>query len=231
MRRLLTVLAGLTLMLPVVALSGVAQAAPAETTFEVAIVVGEGPDQPAGRFEFSANLVSGSDPVADAPVTLLGRAYGASSYSTLATATTGSDGYVHATAVLQRTTRYEWVYAGDATHAATTSSAFTQNVGTRVRAHAHDTSLRGRQPVVVDGRTSASKAGQRVSLWRGDVPCLCAPTGHTTARIGVATVRADGTFRLTARFARPGAKQLFVKVEAGHGTTAGYSRYLRIRVR
>ncbi len=229
MRRALSALVGLVLA-TALGLIAPAYAAPAESTFQVAIVVDEGPSPAAGTVQqFSANLTSGAMPIAGVPVTLTARPYGATAFTAIGHGTTDEDGDVTVSAALRRTSRIQWTFAGDGAHAATSSVAYLRPVGSRVAARALDRTLRGRQRVVVVGRAVPLKPGHRVSLWRGDIPCFCVGTSST--RIAAGTVRPDGTFRLTARFARPGVKKLYVKVNAGHGNDIGYSAYVRIRVR
>jgi hypothetical protein len=199
------------------------------TEFQIAIVADAGPPVAGTRSYFYATLHSGTGPVSGVPVTLQGRSYGSTTFSALAHAVTDAYGGVSVTAVLRRTTALRWSYDGDSSYAGTVSHSYVQQVAPRVVAHAVDATLRAGQRVVVRGRTQPLKPGTRVSLWRGDRPAF-APDLHYV-RIAVGAVHADGTFRLAAGFAHPGAARLYVKVNAGHGTTTGYSNYVRIRVR
>lgn len=231
MRRILTGLVGLVLVGPALA-NGVARAAEATPTqFQIAIVVGEGGLPTAGsKVGFDATLVDDAQaPVAGVPVTLSVRPYGSSVYTPTAQAVTGADGYAAAAVVLQHTSAVRWSFAGDAEHAASTSPAYVQSIAPRIAAHAVDNTLKVRQQVVVVGRTGPNKAGNRVSLWRGDKPAFM--PGLQMTRIAVGVVRPDGTIRLTARFAGAGVKRLYVKVNAGKGNGVGYSKYIRVRVR
>lgn len=231
MRRPVSSLVGAAVLAAAVWGAGVpeAVAAPAETHFSVAFVADEGPAPVTGTtFTFEARLVAGQDPVAGAAVTLAVRPYGASAFTKAADATTGPDGYVTAKVRLTRSSTLRWVYSGNAEYT-DASTAFVRTVGSRVHAAVRDASLARSQRVVVVGRTTPLKPGTAVSLWRGSVPCFCVDNVQT--RIAVGRIAKDGTFRLTAKFANPGSKQLFVKVNAGGGTTTGYSKYLRVRVR
>lgn len=206
-----------------------AVAVPAETRFSIAFVADEGPAPSAGTtFTFEARLVAGSTPVAGAPVTLAVRPYGATAFAKAADATTDSDGYVSAKVRLTRSSTLRWVYSGNAEYT-DASTAFVSTVGSVVKASVRDATLARKQRVVVVGRTAPLKPGTAVSLWSGSVPCFCVDA--TQKRIAVGRIAKNGTFRLTVRFSRPGSKQLFVKVGAGGGTTTGYSKYLRVRVR
>ncbi|MCX6396409.1 MAG: hypothetical protein NTV23_07990 [Propionibacteriales bacterium] len=232
MRRVSGVLLGLVLVGAVVVAGGAAQAVlTVPSHFEIGIVAGEGPPPVAGSsFSFSATLVDeGQEPVAGVPVTLSARPYGSSTFITVAQAVTDDAGYARAEAVLRRTSVVRWSYAGNVEHGATTSAAYVTFVGSPVTAHATDATLRRQQQLVVVGRTAPSKAGSRVSLWRGDKPAF-AP-GLEMTRVAVGLVRSDGTFRLTTRFPHTGTKRLYVKVNAGHGNAEGYSKYLVVRVR
>lgn len=231
MRRPVSSLVGAVVLAAAVWGAGVpvAVAAPAETHFAVAFVADEGPAPVSGTtFTFEAHLVAGQTPVVGAAVTLAVRPYGASAFTKAADATTGPDGSVTAKVRLLRSSTLRWVYSGNAEYT-DTSTAFVRTVGSRVHAGVRDASLARSQRVVVVGRTVPAKPGYSVSLWRGNVPCFCA--GGASVRIAVGRIRPDGTFRLTAKFANPGSKQLYVQVNAGGGTTTGYSKYLRVRVR
>jgi hypothetical protein len=203
---------------------------PAAPTFQIGIVADEGPAPASGsRLTFDAALVSGETAVDGVEVTLTARPYGATAFTTIGHGTTAADGTVSVAARLATTARIRWVFAGDDEHAATTSADYVRTIGRKVSARALDRSLTKRQKVVVVGRANPKKAGLAVSLWRGDIPCFC--QGTSSSRIAVGRIRPDGTFRLTARFARAGTKKLFVKVNAGAGNDTGYSRYLVIKVR
>ncbi|MFL6061578.1 MAG: hypothetical protein ACJ72E_10125 [Marmoricola sp.] len=228
MRRVLSVLAGL---LVVVAATSAAHAAdPKPTQIDFAIVISEGPPPAAGhRFDYQATLSSESVPLAGADVDLLVRPFGSSTFSVARHVVSDAQGAVSASVVLTRTSQVRWAYTGVGPYASTESFAYHQDVGAPVRARAQDTTLRGRQQAVVTGRTDRVKAGMRVTLMRGQVPCFC--PGATSVRVAGATVRRDGTFRFAVRFAHPGAKRLFVRVAPGRGTSLGYSRYVVIHVR
>lgn len=232
MPRTLSALVGLV-VLGTALVGGPAGAVPQTATkFQVAIVVGEGDLPSAGSsVGFDAVLTDESDtPLSGAPVTLSVRPWGSSVFTQAAQAVTGADGAVHAAVALTYTSAVRWSYDGDgADHAATTSAAYVQAIAPRISARAVDATLKGRQRLLVVGRTGPNKAGNRVSLWRGDKPAF-AP-GLQMTRIAVGEVRADGTVRLTARFSRPGLKRLYVKVNAGKGNGTGYSKYIRVRVR
>lgn len=227
MRRALCVLAAL-------AVTGVL-AAPAQgiasTDFRVAYLGSDGPAPAAGTPQtYDAVLESSGTPISGAPVTLMARTYeSGTSFVPVAHGTTGADGSVEVRAALRYTSLVEWTYAGSDQFAPTTSPGFVFHISSRVFAHALDTTLSRRQPVVVVGRSAPLKPGQRVSLWRGDIPAMIPNQSFT--RIAVGRIRADGTFRLAARFVHPGTKRLYVKVAAGSGNDPGYSRYLHIQVR
>jgi len=231
MRRTPSALAGAILLVgTVVALvPGSFAAGPTATEFHYGIVANEGPPPVGGRFDYQAVLVDEDQhPVAGVPAVLQVRSYGEKNFHQAASATTAPDGTVQASTVLTTTSTVRWVFAGTAEYAASTSVPYRELVAPRVTARVQDNTLRGKQRVVVVGTSNPLKPGSRVSLWRGDKPAF-APDLHMT-RIAVGTIRPDGTFRITARFANPGAKKLYVKVNAGHGTAEGYSAYVRIRV-
>lgn len=231
MRRALICLLGLVL---VAAMGGTGSAqarAAQQTQFEVARVIEEGPPRAAGRsFSFLAALLDEDQrPVVGVPVTLLARGYGEADFSPVAETSTDEYGNVRAEAVLHRTSAVRWSFAGNSDYAASMSIPYSQNVGSRVTADAVDRTVARHRRVIVVGTSKPTKPGSRVSLWRGDKPAFM--PGLQMARVAVGVVRANGTFRLSARFAGPGAKRLYVKVNAGHGTATGYSPYIRVRVR
>lgn len=231
MRRPLIGLVGLALLGATLSTGTALAVTTTPTQFQIAIVAGEG-DLPASgsKVEFDATLVDDADaPVAGAAVTLSVRPYGSSVFTPAAQAVTGTHGSVTVAIALTYTSAVRWSFAGDSEHAATTSPAYVQPMAPRIAAHANDTTLTARQQVVVVGRTGPNKAGNRVSLWRGDKPAFM--PGLEMTRIGVGVIRPNGTFRLTARFAAAGVKRLYVKVNAGKGNGVGYSKYLRVRVR
>jgi hypothetical protein len=224
-------LAGLFL-LGVVALACPAQAVTSTPTeFQVAVVVGEGPPPASGsRFDFYATLVDADqEPVAGVPVTLSARPYGSATYAPVAHGFSGPDGSIRLDTVLRLSSQVRWSWTGDAEHTGATSASTYQPVGSRVRAHAADSTLVAGQKVVVLGGTGPAKPGNRVTLWRGDKPAF-AP-GLQMTRIATGVVGHDGRFRLSARFAHAGTKRIYVRVSAGSGNAEGFSPYLRIRVR
>lgn len=232
MRRATGGLAGLALLAVALVGGGVpaAWAAPAPSAILVAFVVDEGPAPVAGsKVWFDATLMSGDAPVGGAVLTLLARPYGATQFTPVAAAKTDPNGYASTRVALNRSSTVRWAYAGDAEHEPTTSQAFVRTVGSKVVARTADASLDSGQKLVVTGRSYPAKPGYGVSLWRGKIPCFC--VGADSTRVAGAKIRPDGTFRLTVKFANPGSKQLYVKVNAGGGTTTGYSKYLRVRVR
>lgn len=231
MRRRFAGLAALLLVGLTVGMAPAGANVPSASHFDVFVVVGEGPPPPPGSTaEFSTQLLDAHQvPIAGAPVTIETRPFGSDSYSPVGQTTTGADGRADERLVIRRTSAVRWHFAGDADHVATTSASVVSSVGSPVTARVLDASLRRHQKVVVSGRTAKVKAGRQVSLWRGDKPAF-AP-GVQMTRVAVGVVRPDGTFRLTARFAHPGAKRLFVQVSPGGGYAVGYSRYLRLRVR
>lgn len=231
MRRILTALLGLVLLGTALTVGAAHAGDQTPSEFQIAIVVGEGELPSSGStVAFDAALVDASQaPVAGVPVTLLVRPYGSSVFTPAAQVVTGADGSARAEVALRYTSAVHWSYDGSAEHAATTSAVYVQPIAPRVAAHAVDRTLRVRQRGIVVGRTGPNKAGNRVSLWRGDKPAFT-PNQEMT-RIAVGVVRADGTFRLTTRFAAAGVKRLYVKVNAGKGNGVGYSKYIRVRVR
>jgi hypothetical protein len=211
--------------------AGAVTPVPAADHFVVAILDAQGPAPLAGVtavYETSL-LDDAQEPVAGVPVVLEVKAYGGSSYSVAAHAVTAPDGGASASYVVHRNTLVRWFFAGNTVRAATTSLVIHELVGVPVSAHDKASRLSRHKQVVVLGHTLRIKAGDRVSLWNGDI--LHFGPRLKMTRIAVGKVRPDGTFRLTAGFTHTGSKKLYVKVIAGHGYADSYSKYLHIRVR
>jgi hypothetical protein len=208
-----------------------ASAAPAQSFFAVAVIdelVAPVAGQPV-TFDTTL-LTTGGAPISPASVSLEVRPYGAAAFSTAATATTDTSGHVAVTLVLTRTTAYHWTYSGvQGTYDPTTSPTLVRGIASRVTAHARDRSLHRGQRLVVRGRTFPVKAGCRVVLLRGRVGPLI--MGPPPVRLARSTVRADGSYRLAHRFHKRARMRVVVKVASCAGNEAGFSPYLRVRVR
>jgi hypothetical protein len=179
---------------------------------------------------FDTTLVDpNQSPIAGASVSLEIRPYGASAFSTAKTTTTDADGHAAVSLVLTRTTAYQWTFTTDGQYESTSSPTLIRFIAPLVTAHARDRSLHRGQRLVVRGRTFPAKAGCRVVLLRGRVGPLV--MGPPPVRLARSTVRADGSYRLAHRFHRKARMRVVVKVASCAGNEAGFSPYLRLRVR
>lgn len=206
-----------------------ASAAPAQSFFAIA-VIDELVAPVAGQsVTFDTTLMGDGGPIGDATVSLEIRPYGAAAFSTAATATSDAGGNVAVRLTLTRTTAYRWTFSGNDDFAPTTSPTLVRGIAPRVTAHARDRSLHRGQRLVVRGRTFPAKAGCRVVLLRGRVGPLV--MGPPPVRLARSTVRADGSYRLAHRFHKKARMRVVVKVASCAGNEAGFSPYLRLRVR
>jgi hypothetical protein len=207
-----------------------AQAAPAATEIQYAIVLDGMPPVAGQAVDFDAVLVSGQAPVPGATLTLTARTFGETKFEPVASALTDAYGRAQVHVRFWRSTVIQWRYAGDGAHDPATAGAFTEQVAPQVSARAVDRTLRTGQRLVIRGRTVPAKPGQRVTLYRGAIP---APLVEQPAPVRLATayVRADGTYRITRTFSGTGARQLFIGIARGGGNAPGYSNYVHIRVR
>jgi len=173
-----------------------------------------------------ATIYSGGSPFAGASVQLQVRPYGASTFTTVATVTSGAGGQLSTKLPpLIRNTSYRWQYAGDVGHQATTSGTGVERVSVRVKRHVSDRTPRVGQRVVVRGRTYPTKPGHAVSLWRGTKPFQGFGPATHHVRLVKGVVHADGSYRLVVRFASAGRVRIYVKVRGGDGNATGFSKY------
>lgn len=206
-----------------------ASAAPAQSEFAV-VVVDDLVAPVAGRpvtFDTTLLTTDGS-PISAASVTLELQPYGSATATSVPTTTDGS-GHAVVSVPLSRTTSYRWTFAGNENFAATSSTTLVRGIAPRVTARSHDRTLRRGQRFVVRGRTFPVKAGCTVVLLRGRVRPLT--VGPRPVRLARATVRTDGSYRLVRRFHKVARMRVAVKVASCAGNDAGFSPYLRVRVR
>jgi hypothetical protein len=173
-----------------------------------------------------ATIYSGGSAFAGASVDLQMRPYGSTTFTTVATATSRSDGALFAKLPpLVHNASYRWQFAGDPSHLASTSDTGVERVSVRVTRHVSDRTPRVGQRVVVRGRTYPTKPGHAVSLWRGTKPFQGFGPATHHVRLVKGVVHADGTYRLVVRFASAGRVRIYVKVRGGDGNVAGFSKY------
>jgi hypothetical protein len=206
-----------------------ASAAPAQSEFMIVVVddlIAPVAGQPV-TFDTTLLTTDGA-PIAAAQVTLDLQPYGAATPTSVAT-TTDASGHAVVTIPLVRTTSYRWTYVGDADFDSASSPTLVRGIAPRVTRHAHDRTLHRGQRLIVRGQTFPAKAGCRVVLLRGRVQPLI--MGLRPVRLARATVRSDGSYRLVRRFHKKARMRVVVKVASCAGNEAGYSPYLRLRVR
>lgn len=171
----------------------------------------------------TATLASSGHPVANAPVTLWGRAANATAYSAIATVNTNSSGV--ATSPVQHpsvTTAYRWTFTSDGQYAPATSVATTVTVAQKLTLRlARSTVPRG-TAVVATGALTPTRRGASVLLWR--------KTTHGRVNVSAATVRRDSTYKIRATL-RPGTYQLFVTVAKDAFNASGTSPLRKVTVR
>jgi hypothetical protein len=106
------------------------------------------------------------EPIAGAPVNLIGRRAGASSDQAAGSATSDAAGATSFTRAPTATTAYRASFPGSATHGTADSSRVTVRVRTRVAARKSASTIRYGQTITVTGTVSPNHAGQRVLLQR-----------------------------------------------------------------
>jgi hypothetical protein len=204
----------------------VARPAAAPTSIVIAVVADAPPARVGDTPTEHATISTGGGGFVGASVELQARPYGAATFTTVATVTSGAGGALAATLPpLLHNTSYRWHFSGDAGHDPTTSAVGVEPVSVRVKRHVSDRTPRVGQRVVVRGRTIPAKPGRAVSLWRGTKPFLGYGPATHHVRLVKGHVRADGTYRLVVRFASEGRVRIYVKVRGGDGNVTGFSKY------
>jgi hypothetical protein len=213
-----------------------AGAAPAGVPTQIypLLVVG-GPPLKAGNAETVRGAVSASgNPLAGATVHLMIEPYGSTTFTEVATGTSGSDGFVTLTTPpLWQNTSLRLDVVADPGHDASSSTVWEVPVSARASIRLSDRTPRVNHRVVVRGQTFPSRAGRRISVWTGIRPCWCdmlSPAHPRPKRLARGLVRADGSYRLVIRFSTTGRKRIYALVGGGDGLIAGTSRYRHLRV-
>jgi hypothetical protein len=198
----------------------------APTSIVISVVADAPPARVGDTPTEHATIYTGGSAFVGASVELQVRLYGSSTFTTVATATSGAGGALAAKLPpLVHNTSYRWHFDGDLSHAATTSDTGVEPVSVRVKRHVSDRTPRVGQRVVVRGRTYPAKPGHAVSVWRGTKPFQGYGPATHHVRLVKGHVRADGTYRLVVRFASTGRVRIYVKVRGGDGNVTGFSKY------
>lgn len=208
-----------------------AQAAATETEFAIGIVVDGAPPVAGDQVEFGAYLLTADqEPVVGKTVTVLTRVVGSGdAFKPAASVLTDDEGYARTELKLLRNTAYRWHFSGDGSFEASSSQSLVQSVATKVVPHASDSTPSVGQTFAVTGAAYPNKAGHRVSVWSGKYQLGFGPPAYAKM-IAVGRVRADGTFRLTAKLSSRGYRTLFVRVAGDEQNLDGYSNYLGVKV-
>jgi hypothetical protein len=201
------------------------------TTILVGVVADAPPTRAGDSITAFGVIESGGSPLAGAAVQLQERVYGASTFSTVGTATSNASGQFSAVSpALVHNATFRWYFPADGGHDTATSATWFVRVSPRVGIRVSDRTPATGQRIVVRGHTHPAKSGNRVSVWRGTKPFegFGPVTKHT--RLVRGHVRADGSYRLVIRFYATGKRRIYVRVGRGGGNAAGYSAYRRLTV-
>lgn len=148
------------------------------------------------------------------PLELWARPYGGS-WHPLETLTTDGAGKVSRSVSPVHNTVYEWHFAGNAQQSASQSQLLTVRVRCKVTLSVDDSSPRVGQRVVARGVVRPPKPGVEVTLWRAYF--------DDRVRVASATIRSDGSYRISHVFRKRGPKYLFVTVPGSTGNLGGTS--------
>ena len=183
------------------------------------------PAAPSGiREPYRAEIWIGTDRLREEPLELQVKEADQTVFVTRAIASTGADGHqAEVRVALRFNAQLRWHHPATAKAPETYSVVLDQAVSPRVGAVVNDRTLRMRQLLVVRGTVRPAKPGRIVRLFAG---LRTDPVLLASARIAE-----DGSYRLTRRFLRPGARRLFVQVPASNRNSAGWSSYRFVRVR
>jgi hypothetical protein len=150
------------------------------------------------------------------PGTLQAKAYGATSWSTVASVNAPEETWTFTRSVApKKQTSYRWVVAATESTLGATSPITTVKVRTALTANVADSTLHLGQSLVVTGRTTPAKPGSAVTLYRS--------TSSGPVVLAKGTVRSDGTYRLTRTMKSKGKWTVYVTVAAGSGNLSGKS--------
>lgn len=152
-----------------------------------------------------------------APLVLEAKRYGSATFRVIATRHTSPDGGgdAHFTVNPYRRTVYRWRYLTNDIADGSVSAPLTIMVRTRVWARLSSSKVRVGHRLVVTGRTTPAKPGNRVTLWR--------TSRSGPVRLVDRTVRDDGSYRLAVRPRKRGSWTVYVTVAPGSGNLAGRS--------
>lgn len=179
--------------------------------------------------EFTAMLVDQNTPVPQALLSLWLQPAGSSDWVPAGSAATDDSGAASVVAVLDRNAAVQWRFGNASDQTPIVSTPYVVQIAPRITRHVNDRTLRRGQRLVVRGTTYPVKAGCAVELWRGELRPLV--TGPKPVRLGRATVRSDGAYRLVHRFRHRLHAHLSVVVPACADNGRGLSSPVGVRVR
>ena len=170
----------------------------------------------------SGTFKVGGSPTSGVSVDLWAKRWGGT-WTRISSDTTDASGKLHLTRVPSKQTYFQWRFPGDASRAASTSNTVTVKVATRVGIRVADSSLSSGQRLVATGGTRPAKPGETAILWSHR------PTSRT--KLATATVRRDGTYRLTKVLRTRASYSVYVTVSGGGGNLLGTSDHRTVTVR
>jgi hypothetical protein len=167
-----------------------------------------------GTLTVSGALASGGAAVAGQPVTLQGMRAGTSSWATVATTTSGTDGSLQWSGAPQWSGSFRWHYAGSSAYGAATSAPISLTVYARLTAGASPTTVTAGNPITISGVLSPAHPGSAVV-----VQALLAKRWRT---IGQPAVSSTGHYSMTTRPVVPGTQKYRVSWagDADHGAAS-----------
>jgi hypothetical protein len=165
-------------------------------------------------------------PITGASVSLLARAAGASSFTSVGTATTGATGTAAASVHPTVNTRYEWSYAGSTSHIATHTAAGLVSVAQVVHATLSVTKIKHGKAIKISGTVSPKETGDVV------VTARYRPGNNKTTRIKLQRPTGANSVRFSVTYTPP--KKGTVTIEVTRAATAtnaaGESKPLKLKV-
>lgn len=179
--------------------------------------------------QFTAMLVDQGTAVPHALLSLWLLPAGSSDWVEAGSATTDDSGEASVVAVLDRNAAVQWRFGNASGQTPMVSTPYVVQIAPVITRRVNDRTLRRGQRLVVRGTTYPVKSGCAVELWRGELRPLA--TGPKPVRLGRATVRPDGSYRLVHRFRHRMHARLAVVVPACADNGRGLSSPVGVRVR
>ena len=153
------------------------------------------------------------------------KAYGSDQWTEVAVVTSSDSGALARKVGPLRRAEYRWVFVGEEfgdVYADDTSPVQVIRVRTGLTAVVTDPTIQRGQKIVVVGATKPAKPGQVVTLWR--------KTSTGKVQLAAATVRSDGTYKVSATASRRGEWKVFTTIPASPGNLAGTSLARTVKI-